>query len=590
MKINLSKPKFRKKIRAKSKQIASLGESINKHIDRHIFRRWGNLQNARRFAIGWVALLLILITGVLMQSYMLPRHYLELAPVAGGYYTEGDVGNFDNGNPIYATGSVDASASKLIFSSLLTYDNNGNLKGDLAKSWKMEPNSRIYYVKLKPNLKWHDGQPLTADDIVFTYQTIQNPQAKSPLMSGWKGIKVEKIDAENVKFTLPSPYVPFPNNLTTGIIPKHILGNIKPENLRSDAFNTKKLIGSGPFIFKSGSENNSGPKKEIKLLANKNYHLSPPKLAGFSIFTYKNSESLKSALSRHEIISAGGLTIKDADITAPEKTPFVQNSATMLFLKNSSPNLVDTKVRQALTRGTKTADINNKLGYDAVAVKEPLLSNQPGYNDDYWQLSYNKEAAEKLLNEAGWLRVDGKQYRQKDGKELTLKLVSENNDTYPALATEIQKQWAQIGVKLDVSFVTADQITQTYIPNHEYDVFLYGINIGKDPDVYAYWHSAQAVAGSSRLNLSEYKSTIADIALESARSRANSDLRAAKYKPFLAAWKNDAPAIGLYQPRYLYLSNQPVYNIYNNRSISSPEGRFNNVNEWMINTSKVQKK
>jgi peptide/nickel transport system substrate-binding protein len=587
MKNKLTKSHFKRRLRANKRKLSGVGQQFNKDIDRHIFRRWSNLVFARRFLIGWVSLMLILIFGVIFQTTALSKHYLEPKPVAGGILTEGMVGNMSNGNPIYATDSVDKAVSKLVFSSLLTYDNNGNLMGDLAKSWDMGPNASLFTVKLKENAKWHDGQPVTADDVVFTYATIQNPDAKSPLSSAWKGVKVEKVDNYTVKFTTPSPFVPFPNLLTDGIVPKHILQNKDLSSLRSDNFNTDGLIGSGPFKYQ-GSEM-SGKHQEIKMVKNDQYYRSSVKLDGFSIKTYSSQDELKKALESKKVDSAGGFKLKDDQIFTSYSYPFVLNSATMFFLKTTAPNLTDIKVRQALVKATNVPEINKTLGYQAVQVREPILNDQTGYNSEYWQFGFNQAEAAKLLDEAGWKIPSNGKYRVKDGKELTLKLVSENNEIYPAMATELQKQWEKVGVKLDVTFVSADQITQTFIPNHEYDIFLYGINIGSDPDVYAYWHSSQAASGSSRLNLSEYKSSTADLALESGRSRSKDDLRAAKYKSFLSSWKNDAPAIGLYQPRYLYLSNRPIYGIFDSRRLNSPEDRFNNVNEWMVKTTYQQK-
>lgn len=589
MKINLNKSKLKRKYRARKKSIAELGATANKNIDRHIFRRWTNLQNAKRFIAGWLTLLVLLITGVALQTSALGKHYLEPSPVGGGVITEGIKGAFSNGNPLYAASVVDSSVAKLVFSSLMTYDNNGKLAGDLAESWDMSTNGQVFTVKIKPNTYWHDGKKLTSKDVVYTYKTIQNPDSKSPLSSGWKGIKIEAVNEKTVKFTLPSPYAPFLNLLTNGIVPEHILGQKSVESLRGDQFNTQTLIGSGPFEFKRVVGKSAQAGQEIILSANEEYHDGAPQLEGFSFKTYEDSNKLAKDLKAKKVTTASGLSYKDQELPTEYSYPFVQNSATMLFIKTTSPNVADVKVRQALIKGTVTKNLSAKNGFETVSVKAPLLSSQAGYNKDIEQFVYAKPEAEKLLDEAGWVKTPNAKYRQKDGKELSLKLVSENNEIYPQIATELQKQWADIGVKLDVSFVTPEQITQTYIPNHEYDIFLYGVNIGPDPDVYAYWHSSQAAEGSPRLNLSEYKSPTSDLALESARSRANTELRVAKYKPFLTSFKNDVPAIGLYQPRYLYLASQPIYGIDNSRHISSPEERFNNVNNWKIHTARMQK-
>ena len=589
MKINLTRSKLKRKYRARKKSIKELGASANKNIDRHIFRRWTNLQNAKRFILGWLTLVVLLITGVALQTSALGKHYLAPAPVDGGVITEGIKGTFTNGNPLYASAVVDSSVAKLVFSSLMTYDSQGRLTGDLAKSWEMSSNGQVFVIKLKPDVSWHDGQKLTSSDVVYTYKTIQNPDTKSPLHGGWKGVKVEKVDSITVKFTLPSPYPPFLNLLTNGIVPEHILGSKPASSLRGDQYNTTSLIGSGPFRFENASGKSNQAGQEISLAANKIYYNGAPKLEGFSIKTYTDQSKLIKDLKNKKITTAGGLIYSDQDVPTDYSYSFNQNSATMLFLKTSSPNLSEVKVRQALAKATKVNELTAKTGFVAVPVKGPLLSSHVGYNKEYDQFGYSKEEANKLLDDSGWLKSPASKYRQKDGKDLVLKLVSENNEIYPQIATELQKQWAELGVKLDVSFVSPEQITQTYIPNHEYDVFLYGINIGPDPDVYAYWHSTQAASGTPRLNLSEYKSPVVDLALESARSRSAEDLRAAKYKPFLNAFKNDVPAIGLYQPRYLYIASQPVYGIENGRSISSPEDRYNNVVDWKIHTSRMQK-
>ncbi|HXE10117.1 MAG TPA: hypothetical protein VN554_01700, partial [Verrucomicrobiae bacterium] len=128
---------------------------------------------------------------------------------------------------------------------------------------------------------------------------------------------------------------------------------------------------------------------------------------------------------------------------------------------------------------------------------------------------------------------------------------------------------------------------QSTLTSHGYDAVLNGIAIGVDPDVFVYWDSSQAdVRASHRLNLSEYKSPTADTALEAGRTRIDPALRVIKYKPFLQSWQQDAPAVGLYQPRLLYLTNGPVAGL-SDSAISTPTDRFINVQNWEIRQAKV---
>lgn len=586
--------RVRRKVRARKKQVVGISLSANHQLDRHIFRRWHNLKYAARFAFTWMGLIAILIVALSFQLKALGRYYLVPTPVPGGIYTEGMVGSFNNANPVYAVSDVDTSISKLVFSSLLTYDKNNNLSGDLAKSWTIDSRGLNYTVKLRDNIKWHDGVALTADDVVFTYQTIQNPDTKSPYLSSWTNIKVSKIDDKTIKFVLPNAYSPFLHSLTVGIIPKHILSKVSAVELRSDAFNNKRPIGSGPFEFKEvdiDSSNNSEVNAAVQLTAFKDYHLGRPKLDGITFTTFRDESALKVANEKHKIITASGLNTSDSELPGDHETySFSLMSANMIFLKATSPTLESLNVRKALAYATDVPALTAKIGYPAVPVREPILKSQVGYNKELQQLTYDKKQAAALLDEAGWAVHGKEQYRSRNGKPLLLKLTYQNSADFSRIAQALQKQWAQVGVNLSIEVTPDNQVRQRILDSHDYDVLLYGINIGADPDVYAYWHSSQIDKKSLiHLNLSEYKSTVADSALEAGRSRQDDAVRAVKYKPFLAAWQKDVPAIGLYQPRYLYVySHQHVYGI-NNKYINTPSDRFDNVHEWMIKTASESK-
>ena len=280
MAYSYSRIRVRRRVRRSRKQMADISQTANKQLDRHIFRRWQNLKNAKRFIVGWLGLIILLVVGVVVQTKALDNYYLSSNPVAGGVYTEGIVGSFSNANPIYAVNDVDSAVSKILFDSLLTYNDKNQLVGDLAAAWEVDSKGTTYTVRLKPDLKWQDGAVITSDDVVFTYTTIQNPDAKSPYMSNWTGVKIEKVNTTTVKFVLPNTYSPFLYSLTGGIIPKHLLGKIPPSELRSVAFNTKSPVGSGPFIWKGVTISNNGQSnlsETIQLAAFDNYHSGKPK-------------------------------------------------------------------------------------------------------------------------------------------------------------------------------------------------------------------------------------------------------------------------------------------------------------------------
>jgi peptide/nickel transport system substrate-binding protein len=182
------------------------------------------------------------------------------------------------------------------------------------------------------------------------------------------------------------------------------------------------------------------------------------------------------------------------------------------------------------------------------------------------------------------LNSDG--IREKDGKLLQFRLVSQSLTEYASIVQKLQESWSEIGVQIDAVLQPEQDIQSGAIARHDYDMLLYGISIGPDPDVFAYWHSSQAdLQQQTRLNLSEYSSKTADESLEAGRTREGNDLRRAKYEPFLEAWQSDAPAIALYQPRFLYVV-QGTFEGYRSGQFSNGVDRFYSVANWMIRNEK----
>ena len=240
----LLKPAWLKRLRQGQRQVEDIGSQAEESIDRHLFKRFDRLLPVKRFIAIWVGLMTILLIAVLSQLLSLSGYFQSLKPVPGGIYSEGLVGSFTNANPIYATSDADQTVSSLIFSGLLKTNNQGNLVGNLASSYTVDTTQKVYTVHLKPNLTWQDGRPLTANDVVFTFKTIQDPDAQSPLFSSWQGIKVSAPNSQTVVFKLPDVLASFPYELTTGILPEHILAKVPASDLRSAAFNTNKRNSS----------------------------------------------------------------------------------------------------------------------------------------------------------------------------------------------------------------------------------------------------------------------------------------------------------------------------------------------------------
>ncbi|MDQ2973554.1 MAG: peptide ABC transporter substrate-binding protein [bacterium] len=577
---------FRRDLKIKRRRMLRAGEDANAMADRHFFNRLSQVSGIRRFLASWLALMLLLIFGVGWQVMSLGRYYLQLQPVQGGTYREGVLGSYTNANPIYATSVADSSISALIFSGLLSYNTDNVLVPSLAESWSVDDAGKVYTVKIRNNLKWHDGQQFTIEDVLYTFETIQDADARSPLFRNWQGVSVTSTDPSTVVFSLSSALSGFEYSLTTGIIPKHLLSEIEPAQLRSANFNTIKPVGTGPFKMSSVdvSGNSVDNRQEIISLSRyDNFHLGAPELENYVLRVFRNGSQLLQAFDNRELNAAIGLSSTDIDVNQDSLVVYniPQLSAVMLFMNNSSPFLSDVKVRQALVQSTNVPEILRSIGYPLIQVDQPFLRGQVGYDKSYAQYGYDLGAANKLLDEAGWAK-NSNGIREKDGKQLKFRLFSQSLAEYALVVQKLQDQWRAIGVEIDAILQPEEDLQTGAIARHDYDALLYGISIGPDSDVYPYWHSSQADPRSpTRLNLSEFKNAAADNALEAGRSRTDDALRALKFKPFSENWKMQAPAIGLYQPRFLYVVRGQLSGFAPNR-LNSVSDRFRNVHHWTI--------
>jgi peptide/nickel transport system substrate-binding protein len=581
-----TKRRWRRDFRKSRRGAVELGQQADQQIEKLLLRRFDRLLSVRRFVFLWTLFFVALILWTFFQARSLSSYYQSLQPVPGGIYSEGIAGTFTNANPLYASSAPDRAASRLIFASLFKYDNGNNLVGDLAQDIVLGPAQTHYIVHLKKNLTWHDGQPLTAADVVFTFNTIKNIGAQSSLYNAWKDITVAAPDAYTVTFDLPTALASFPHLLTVGIIPAHLLKNIPAAGLRSAPFNAAP-VGAGPFVWKF-VEVLGGPstdrQQRITMAAFDKYGGGRPKLDGFNLITYSDEKPLVAAFKKKQINAMSGLESIPEELAKDKglqlyATPLT--SAVMAFFNTSHGALGDINVRRALAAGVQRPPLVNITGHSTQLVDSPLLRGQLGYTPELTQRSYNFDQANQLLDQAGWTRGD-KNLRYKNGQLLELSLRSQETQQYSLTTQYLQQQWEKLGVKLNVTYYSSDDLQGQIISNHDYDILVYGISIGADPDVFAYWDSSQASTSSQgHSNLSEYKSTVADEALEAGRSRTDNALRVVKYKAFLGAWTTDVPALALYQPNYIYITRGQVFG-YNRKADNSAADRFYNVENWMI--------
>lgn len=551
-------------------------------VQRHGITAWRINKPARRVAITWLSSLGLLVLICVLQFRALRPYYMQAIGQPGGTYSEGIVGSITTINPVLADGGANADAARLVFSGLTRYRHDGKLEGDLAKSWTMSPDGRVYTFALRPNIRWHDGQPLTARDVAFTIGLIQNPDTRSPYAAAWQGVEVTTPNDQTVVMTLPVRYDAFINSTTVGIVPQHILQEVPAINLRVDSFN-QAPIGTGPFkVVNFDTDNGS-----VTLNAFEAFYRGRPQLDGLVLRVYNNQSALQAAYRKHQVTGMA----RSANSTANRYGASSLHSLAIpeevaLFMRTPSTILNDPGVRKALNMAINRQQlIDQVLAGRAQALSVPALSSQLPTGATYPIPNQDIQTAKQLLDTAGW-RLTGGSVRTKNGKELSLSLVTAQTDDYKAVASRIVKQLSAVGVKVQVEAVDVTTLQRSYITPRNYDLLLYGLNAGVDLDPYPYWHSSQVKAPG--LNVSQYSSKTADKALESARATTDNRVRDVRLKSFLDTWSVDVPAVMLYTPKYLYVTQDKVRGPLDGQLVT-PADRFYGVETWTVRSKLVRR-
>lgn len=574
-----------------SRRMRVAEDVTTKHARRFIFRRLDNMREARRHIVLWIVTVGVLIGATGLQLMWYQQGYRTKAFSEGGVYAEAVLGPLETLNPIFASSRAEESVSKLLFSSLLSYDTKGVLSGDLATSIQHDKTGKLYTVKLRTDAMWHDGFRVTANDVVFTVNLFKDSSVRSTNPEDWSGIEATAVDDETITFKLPAVIAAFPHALTFPILPRHILSTIEPNAIRENDFSNSP-VGSGVFKLRLLQDVDAASgHKVVYLERNPDYYKGESKLERFQLHTYNSQDAIVKALNNGEVNAAADLSTLDVD--GVDKNRFevasepIQSGVYALF-NTTRGVLKDLKVRKALQIGTDVESIRKQVAENQPALYLPFTSDQISGKVPAAP-KYNLASAKKLLSEAGWKLKNG--VLTKNNKPLRLTVVSTKDSNYERTFENLVGQWRDLGIQIDTQTLdigsTSQRIAQDVIQSRSYDIMLYQLTIGADPDVYAYWHSSQA--GYGGLNLSNYSSQIADDALSSARSRTEPALRNAKYITFAQRWLADAPAIGLYQSttNYVYGKNDQAFNL-NNKFISSLD-RYSDVRYWATVSDTVYK-
>lgn len=588
-----------RKLKFDSKKISRRARKAETQTTRHahkfLLRRLDSLRESRRAILLWLGLVGLILGATTVQAYVYATQATTDAAWRDGTYAEGVVGTLGTLNPLYASSAPEVAVSQLMFSSLYTYDKTGALRPDVASKIAIDTTGKTYTVTLRQDVTWHDGAPLNADDVVFTIETIKNPAARvrSSLQVNWRDVVVKKVDDYTVQFTLPA-YAAFPHALTFPIVPKHILATVSPGALYDSSF-SRSPVGSGPFVYRLlQAADGVSNQKVLYMTASTTYYGGAPMLGRYELHAYTDEDSLIDAVNASEITSAvdvGAPRLGDIHNSAYQAHDYAINNGVYALMNNATDPFRDKNVRLAVQAAIDTNAIREVAGGDVPALDLPFLRSQVSGADALVAPAYNTTRAEKLLDNAKWRRVGDSAVRSKGKTTLQVRITTTTNSQYQRVAQVIAEQLRAVGFDASVDVIDDKAANANFIQDvlqqRNFDLLVYELPIGADPDVYAYWHSSQT--GIDGYNFASYKNAIADATLVSARDRLDTALRDAKYLTFARQWLADAPAIGLYQQTATYVTNKKAVTLDDDTMLVTSSDRYGSVEDWTVSRMRVYK-
>ena len=491
---------------------------------------------------------------------------------------------------------MDRDLVKLIYSGLIKYDGAGHLVPDLAQTYTINAEQTSYTFELRPDLRWHDGQPLTADDVIFTINQIKNPDFGSPLRASLNGINAKKINDQTVQFVLEKPFAPFLSIMILGLLPEHLWYSIPDFGAALADLNIKP-VGSGPYQFKSLTKDTNGHLKTYALEAYDDYHGGQPYIQELVFKFYPDFVTAITALENKNVDGLSFLPkeykeqlkktkISLHNLKLPQYTALYFNPKNNTLLENN-----DFRLALALALD-KARILSESIDDDGQLIAGPLLAGLPGYDPDLKGVDYKPEEAKKILEELGWKMTADQSFRQKaEGdktKELKIKLTTVDQMENSRAASIIKENWEAVGIKTELEIISKDRIKQNVIEPRQYEVLLFSQLININAGSYAFWHSSQNQ--NPGLNLTVLANKDIDKYLEEYRQAASEETKLNSLKNFQNKLIELNFAIFLYNPSYSYPTSPDLRGLESLQFINLPADRFNTINSWYLKTKRVLSK
>ncbi|MCU0491759.1 MAG: peptide ABC transporter substrate-binding protein [Chloroflexaceae bacterium] len=514
------------------------------------------------------------------------------SPLAGGTYREAVLGAPVQVIPLLNDPLADPSGrdlSALLFDGLMRIGADGLPEPALAESYEVDSSGELYTFRLRRGVTWHDGQPFTANDVVFTLRALRDPNfnGDASLKALWDNVLVDRVDDETVTFRLRSAYAPFPVVARLPMLPAHLLEATPVEQWATSPY-ARQLVGTGPYILESLDT------QQARLRANPNYFGGRPLIDTIELRFAVTPESALGSLTRGEVEAFGATADELGDPVLPQNLRRIDvpmDEYVVLLFNMRRPLLDDLPVRQALAHSlNKDELISQALANRVSRLDTPILPGWWAADEASRWYDYDPDTTSRILGEVGFTPgTDGVLSRA--GERMAFSLITDGEANRLAAARDIARQLGQAGIQVNVEELSREELRQR-LRDHDFDMALQGWSrLGPDPDnIYGLWRSNQADGG---LNYAGLQDEQIDQLLSGARTETELTARGADYAAFQQRWIELAPSIVLYQPLYSFVFDAQLGGLNFDAEASSTltpllvgrEDRYRTVMRWFVNSS-----
>lgn len=565
-------------------------EKISNHFSEYFIKRLANVIQVRLWVFEWILLVLLVFLLAIVQVFWYGQAHETSAFVKGGTYAEASIGEVKTLNPLYASTDSEKILARLLFANLVSPDASGNEKAELAKSVVGDETGKVWTLTLRENLKWSDGEPITADDVIYTIDLLSDSSVKTTINADFSHIDVEKIDDLTVEFTLPSVYLDFMDTLEFPILPAHKLAEIRPALVYENEFSMAP-VGSGPFTINVMQTGNVADNftQAIYLNRNEYYFGRDAMLDSYTLKVYETTDDVITALNSGSVDGTAALGVSASEqlgASISRRTSLL-NGGVFAFINTTT--IAKKELRQAIQRGVDMAKVREGLD-DSQLLDYPILERQ-GEDLEFPELAeYNVEEAKKLIEKAGYKFDKENKIVDDEEKPVMLNVAVLNREVLTTTAERFTEQLRELGFEarleiIDDSQVGVDFFTSIVQPRN-FDILFYEIDMGVSADPFVYYSSTQA--SDKGWNLSNYENSLADDALLSAHTTTSLTLRKAKYEAFLKYWAEDVPSIGIYQSSLNYYYGADTRIFSENIVMTDVYDRFMDVEYWATEKKQVE--